>query len=165
MSYEKHELRRVSMSLKIRHLIFVGFNLALLSLSASAIAADFAKSYVVKGKRYYPLAKVNPGFTEKGTASWYDVPTNFGTQTASGERLNDKAMTAASPILPMNTHVKVTNLRNDKSVVVRINDRGPYNSIYGRYPTKRVIDLTKGAARKLGYVDAGTTPVKLVVVK
>lgn len=86
--------------------------------------------------------------TLKGKASWYEIKTNGGTATASGERLNDYAMTAAHKTLPMGTKVRVTNVNNGKSVVVRINDRGPY--IKGR-----IIDVTKGAAQKLDFIKNG----------
>lgn len=93
----------------------------------------------------------------EGDASWYCIECNGGTQTASGERLNDWAMTAAHKTLPMGTRVRVTNLHNDRSVVVRINDRGPY--IKGR-----IIDVTKGVAHKLGFVKKGIVPVKVEVI-
>ncbi|MEM7386812.1 MAG: septal ring lytic transglycosylase RlpA family protein [Verrucomicrobiota bacterium] len=95
--------------------------------------------------------------TYHGKASWYSIKTNRGTQTASGERLSNSAMTAAHKKLKMGTKIRVTNKRNGRSVVVRINDRGPY--IKGR-----IIDVTIGAARKLGMVEAGVVPVKVEVL-
>ncbi len=95
--------------------------------------------------------------TQTGLASYYTVKTNHGRQTASGERFRPKAMTAAHRTLPFDTRVKVTNLRNGKSVKVRINDRGPY--VEGR-----IIDLTKAAARRLDMLDAGVVPVKVEVL-
>ena len=83
-----------------------------------------------------------------GKASWYAL----GSRTASGERMNPSAMTAAHRSLPFGTKVRVTNKRNGKSVVVRINDRGPF--IRGR-----VLDVSKGAANELGFVNAGHAPV------
>lgn len=83
-----------------------------------------------------------------GSASWYALTSI----TASGERMNPAAMTAAHRSLPFGSRVKVTNQRNGKSVVVRINDRGPF--IKGR-----VIDLSKAAARKLGFIRSGHTKV------
>lgn len=83
-----------------------------------------------------------------GSASWYALTS----KTASGERMNPAAMTAAHRSLPFGSKVKVTNQRNGKSVVVRINDRGPF--IKGR-----VIDLSKAAAHKLGFVGAGHTKI------
>jgi rare lipoprotein A len=90
---------------------------------------------------------------ETGRASWYALTS----RTASGERCNPKAMTAAHPSLPFGTKVQVENLRNGRSVVVRINDRGPY--VAGR-----VIDLTKAAAAALGFVERGIAKVRLTVL-
>lgn len=83
-----------------------------------------------------------------GRASWYALHS----RTASGERMNPDAMTAAHRSLPFGTRLKITNQNNGKSVVVRINDRGPF--IKGR-----VLDLSKGAARQLGFVGAGHAKV------
>jgi rare lipoprotein A len=92
-------------------------------------------------------------FQETGRASWYG-PGFHGRKTASGERYNMNAMTAAHKTLPLASYVRVTNTTNDKSVVVKINDRGPY--VRGR-----VIDLSYAAARLLGFRKAGTTRVKI----
>ena len=83
-----------------------------------------------------------------GSASWYALHS----KTASGERMNPAALTAAHRTLPFGTKVKVTNQRNGKSVVVRINDRGPF--VKGR-----VIDLSKAAASKLGFIKSGHTKI------
>ncbi|EHK58735.1 septal ring lytic transglycosylase RlpA family protein [Allomesorhizobium alhagi] len=83
-----------------------------------------------------------------GGASWYALHS----KTASGERMNPAAMTAAHRSLPFGTKVKVTNKKTGKSVVVRINDRGPF--IKGR-----VIDVSKGAAQKLGFIKSGHTSI------
>jgi rare lipoprotein A len=93
---------------------------------------------------------------EIGIASHYSTKT--GTKTASGEKLNDNAFTAAHKTLPLGTLVKVTNLKNNKSVVVRINDRGPY-------PKGRIIDVSRVAANALGFYEQGLTKVKVEVVK
>ncbi|MBS1518462.1 MAG: septal ring lytic transglycosylase RlpA family protein [Bacteroidetes bacterium] len=85
---------------------------------------------------------VDPGYTQEGDASWYG-PGFHGRKTANGERFNTNEMTAAHKTLPFNTLVKVTNLSNDMSVIVRINDRGPY--VRGR-----IIDLSKAAKQELG---------------
>lgn len=92
-----------------------------------------------------------------GYASWYG-PGFHGKKTANGERYNQNKMTAAHKILPMNTWVKVTNLENDRSAIVRINDRGPYKK-------NRIIDLTRSAAEKLGFKEQGTARVSLKVLK
>ncbi|MGI9350238.1 MAG: septal ring lytic transglycosylase RlpA family protein [Rhizobiaceae bacterium] len=83
-----------------------------------------------------------------GSASWYALHST----TASGERMNPNAMTAAHRSLKFGTKVKVTNRKNGKSVIVRINDRGPFAK-------GRVLDLSKAAAAKLGYISRGHTPV------
>ncbi|MCA9789447.1 MAG: septal ring lytic transglycosylase RlpA family protein [Cyanobacteria bacterium HKST-UBA06] len=92
-----------------------------------------------------------------GQASWYG-PGFHGRRTANGERFDMDSLTAAHRTLPFNTRVKVTNVRNGKSVVVRINDRGPY--AHGR-----VIDLSKGAAREIGLISSGTATIHLEVVE
>ena len=91
--------------------------------------------------------------TSTGVASYYWQ----GRSTASGERFNPTGMTAAHRSLPFGTKVRVTNLHNGRSVVVRINDRGPF--IRGR-----IIDVSRGAASELGFVKNGITKVKLAVV-
>lgn len=95
---------------------------------------------------------------EHGKASWYSIKTNFGTKTASGERLSNDAPTAAHKTLPMGTRVRVINLNNNKSEIVTINDRGPF--IRGR-----IIDVTIGTAERLGFVKNGVAPVKVEVLK
>ena len=92
-------------------------------------------------------------FQQVGTASWYG-PGFHGKRTASGERFDQNALTAAHRKLPLGSVVKVTNLDNGRSIVVAINDRGPYTK-------GRVIDLSKGAARKLGIVDDGIAKVRI----
>jgi len=94
---------------------------------------------------------------EQGYASWYGRKEN-GKETASGEKYRQSAMTAAHKTLPFDTEVRVTNLTNDRSVKVRINDRGPY--VDGR-----IIDLSKAAARKIDMVKQGVAPVKVEVFK
>jgi rare lipoprotein A (peptidoglycan hydrolase) len=96
-----------------------------------------------------------PSFMQEGLASWY-AGTRRHKITANGEVMANNAMTAAHRSLPMNTMVRVTNLSNGVSVLVRINDRGPF--IAGR-----VIDLSPGAAAWLGMKAAGVAPVRLVV--
>ena len=91
-----------------------------------------------------------------GQASWYG-PGFHGRLTANGERYNQNAMTAAHPTLRFGTRVKVTNLRNRRSVVVRINDRGPYAK-------GRVIDVSAAAARSLGMIKSGVAPVKVTIL-
>lgn len=94
---------------------------------------------------------------QNGKASWYSIRTNGGTKTASGKRLCDHSATAAHKTLPFGTKVKVINTRNNKSEVVVITDRGPF--VHGR-----IIDVTIGTARRLGFADAGLAPVRIEVI-
>lgn len=90
---------------------------------------------------------------QRGTASWYG-PGFHGRRTASGERFNSLAMTAAHPTLPFGTKLRVVNESNGRSVVVRVNDRGPFAH-------RRIIDLAKGPAQALGLTSSGTAYVSL----
>jgi rare lipoprotein A len=110
------------------------------------------ESYVVNGKRYY-VRKDSKGFVERGIASWYGTKFH-GRRTSSGETYDMYAMTAAHKTLPLPTYASVRNLNTDQTVVVRINDRGPFHD-------NRVIDLSYTAAVKLGIVKAGTGLVEL----
>lgn len=99
-----------------------------------------------------------PGWTEDGTASWYGGRDGFeGKPTASGEIYDSSLLTAAHRELPLGTIVDVTNLDNEKTVRVRVNDRGPF--VFGR-----VIDLSRAAAAKIGLIGPGTGPVRITVV-
>lgn len=108
--------------------------------------------YVIRGKTYHVM-KSAKGYKAKGIASWYGSKSGRE-KTSSGERYNRNGMTAAHPTLPLNTRVQVKNLNNGRTVVVRINDRGPFLA-------GRVIDLSFGAAKKLGI--QGTAPVEITV--
>lgn len=90
-------------------------------------------------------------------ASWYG-PGFAGKLTANGERFDPDAMTCAHPKLKFGTEVEVTNLENGKSVIVRVNDRGPFAK-------DRVIDLSKEAAKRLGFIDTGVAKVRVEVVE
>jgi len=111
--------------------------------------------YTVLGKRYVVLDS-GEGYVERGVASWYG-PTFHGVSTSMGERYDMYAMTAAHKTLPLPAYARVTNLRNGKSVVVRINDRGPFVA-------NRIIDLSYTAAAKLDMLRDGTTLVEVRVV-
>jgi rare lipoprotein A len=113
------------------------------------------RPYVVRGIRYHPTV-VSVGDVFKGNASWYG-PDFHGKLTSNGERYNMWGMTAAHKTLPMNTIVQVTNLRNGKTTVVRINDRGPFVAT-------RIIDLSKAAASKIDMIGHGTAPIRLEVL-
>jgi len=133
-------------------------SLGLLSCTANValVKNETGKPYSVKGKTYVPLKKVAAGHVQKGVASWYG-PGFHGKKTSSGEKYDMYNMTAAHNVLPMNTLIKVTNLANNKAVVVRINDRGPFID-------DRIIDLSYGAAKELGMLGPGTVPVRLAVL-
>ena len=108
------------------------------------------KPYTIRGKTYYPLLSAK-GFREEGIASWYGSDFH-GKKTANGERYDMYGMTAAHKLLPFGTTVKVTNRENGRSIVVRINDRGPFVA-------NRVIDLTRTGAEGIGMIAKGTAPV------
>lgn len=110
------------------------------------------KAYTVLGKTYRPLLSA-AGFREEGIASWYGRDFH-GKKTANGEIYNMYAMTAAHKILPLGTVVRVKHLGNGRSIVVRVNDRGPFVS-------GRIIDLSYTAAKKLGMIGSGTARVRL----
>lgn len=108
--------------------------------------------YDVDGRRYYVLATAE-GYEATGVASWYG-PTFDGLKTSDGDRYDMYAMTAAHKTLPLPTYARVTNLANGKSVVVRINDRGPFVA-------NRIIDLSYTAAAKLDMLRDGTAMVEV----
>ncbi len=97
-----------------------------------------------------------PGFTETGIASWYGSDFHHK-RTANGERFDMNGLTAAHRTLPFDSYVRVTNAANGRSVVVRINDRGPFVG-------DRIIDLSAKAARQLGMKDGGLARVRIEVV-
>ncbi len=106
--------------------------------------------YTVFGVTYFPLSSP-VGYREKGIASWYGKKFH-GRRTSSGETYNMYAMTAAHKTLPLPTYVEVTNLKNNRKVIVKVNDRGPF--IDGR-----IIDLSYTAAKELDLIGSGTGPV------
>ena len=108
--------------------------------------------YDAMGKRYYVMG-TSTGYIERGVASWYG-PTFDGVNTSSGERYDMYGMTAAHKTLPLPTYARVTNLRNGRTIVVRINDRGPFVG-------NRLIDLSYTAAAKLDMLREGTAFVEI----
>lgn len=112
-------------------------------------------SYTVRGKIYHVLKQAD-GYREKGLASWYGLKFH-DKRTSSGEPYDMYAMTAAHKTLPLPTWVRVTNLDNNKSVVVKVNDRGPFHA-------GRIIDLSYTAASRLGVLGRGTAPVEVVAI-
>lgn len=123
--------------------------------NSAAIQRSTMRSYTVFGIRYYPRIE-SMGAKFYGIASWYG-PNFHAKKTSNGETYNMYALTAAHKTFPMNTMVKVDNLDNGRSVLVRINDRGPFVG-------KRIIDLSNKAARTIDMVKKGTANVKLTVI-
>jgi rare lipoprotein A len=115
-----------------------------------------AKPYVIKGVTYYPLTSVSSDYEETGVASWYGEDFH-NRKTASGEKFDMYAFTAAHRTLPMPTYLTVLNLENNKSVVVKVNDRGPFSK-------GRIIDLSYAAAKQLDMLNSGTARVHITVL-
>lgn len=112
---------------------------------------QIGKKYTIRGRTYHP--KEDPNYNAVGLASWYG-PNFHGRLTANGEVYDQYALSAAHPTLPLPSYVKVTNMENGSSVVVRVNDRGPFAH-------DRVIDLSARAAELLGYTKKGLAKVKV----
>lgn len=121
------------------------------------LMAITAQGCVTVAGQHRTPSKNQLGWTQTGVASWYGRDFHKR-MTASGEAYNMYAMTAAHKTLPLHSRVRVKNLQNGKTVVVRINDRGPY--VDGR-----IIDLTKKAAQRLGMVHTGTARVHIMVIR
>ena len=113
------------------------------------------RNYEVRNKKYQVL-KDAKGFSQTGIASWYGKKFH-GHLTSNGEIYDMYSMSAAHKSLPLPTYVKVTNLTNDKSVIVRVNDRGPFHQ-------NRIIDLSYSAAYKIGLLKTGTAKVKITAI-
>lgn len=120
----------------------------------SDVPVRVGKPYTVRGVTYVPAA--DPAYDYLGYASWYG--NESGNRTANGERFLPKAVTAAHKTLPLPSYVEVTSLETGRTILVRINDRGPFA---GR---GRIIDLSRGAAEQLGIRAAGQAPVRVRVV-
>lgn len=126
---------------------------AVVTNESKSVAAS--RKYTVLGKSYTPM-KSEVGYKEEGIASWYGRKFH-GYYTSNGEVFNMFSMTAAHKTLPLPSFVKVTNLHNGRSAIVRVNDRGPFHE-------DRIIDLSYAAAYKLGYHANGTAKVKLEAI-
>jgi len=111
--------------------------------------------YTVLGQTYY-LMEDETDYRERGIASWYGKKFH-GRRTSNGEVYDMYAMTAAHKKLPIPSYVRVTNLENDRQVVVRVNDRGPFHE-------NRIIDLSYAAAQRLGFADQGTAEVEVEII-
>lgn len=123
--------------------------------NSAAMHRATMRPYQIAGKWYHPTM-VRVGDTQRGIASWYG-PKFHARKTSNGEIYDMYASTAAHKTLPMNSMVKVDNLENGKSVIVRVNDRGPF-------VTGRIIDLSNKAARAIDMVGRGTAKVKITIL-
>lgn len=125
--------------------------------------------YTVNGIRYEPMTVAEAGsYKEAGVASWYGYETrnkSGGHMTANGEAFDPNGLTAAHKYLPLPTYVRVTNLENGRSIIVRVNDRGPFPSPTNPLSGERIIDLSMGAAKKLGFYREGTARVRVETVQ
>lgn len=111
------------------------------------------KQYTIKGKTYTPNKVIN--YNKTGIASWYGVNDGcHGRKTANGDKYNRNLLSAAHPTLPLPSLVKVTNLKNNKSLIVMVNDRGPFAK-------NRIIDVSEKAAKLLSFKTAGLTKVRV----
>ncbi len=154
------------MSRTLRRILIVGASAGLLAACATqepqqpvtvppnAGVYKIGKPYEIAGTWYYP--REQPDYDETGIASWYG-PTFYGKRTADGEIFDANALTAAHRTLPLPVNVRVTNLENGRSLVVRVNDRGPFAK-------GRIIDLSEEAAKLLGFYDQGTARVRVTYV-
>jgi len=132
--------------------------LTLVAAATALLLSSCASSGDAHASSHMSLDQWNVSTVQHGKASWYSVKTNRGTRTASGERLSNAAATAAHKTLPLGTKVRVTNMTNGKSEIVRITDRGPYTR-------GRIIDVTVGCAERLGFYSRGVVPVKVEVLQ
>lgn len=118
--------------------------------------------YVVNGRKYVPMSLDEADhYREEGIASWYGYETRSekgGYMTANGEVFDPNGLNAAHKYLPLPCYVKVTNLENKKSIIIRVNDRGPF--VKGR-----IIDISAYGAKKLGYYQKGTARVRVETIK
>jgi rare lipoprotein A len=122
---------------------------------AERFVSGTLKPYVAMGNSYRPMNKLAP-YHARGVASWYGTRYQ-GLPTASGELYDAMKLTAAHPLLPIPSYVRVTNVENGRTLVVRVNDRGPFLS-------DRIIDLSYVAAAKLGYATKGSALVEIEVI-
>lgn len=113
------------------------------------------RPYQIAGRWYHPY--FDPNYDQVGIASWYGKPFH-GRRTANGERFDRNRLSAAHPTLPLPSLVRVTNLANQREMVLRVNDRGPFIG-------DRLIDLSQAAARHLGFERQGTAPVRVTFVR
>ena len=139
---------------------FVAIGLLLLALAGCSSSSPpgvykLGQPYHIQGRWYYP--EFDPEYDQVGVASWYGEPFH-GRATANGERFDRGVVTAAHPTLPLPSLVRVVNLANDRELVVRVNDRGPFVG-------DRLIDLSQEGARQLGFERQGLAQVRIQFVR
>jgi peptidoglycan lytic transglycosylase len=123
-----------------------------------------ASPYVIRGKTYVPMsAEAAQKYREVGIASWYGHES--GRMTANGEAFNPNGLTAAHKYLPIPMFVQVTNLENGKAIIVRVNDRGPFPADETLRSGDRILDLSMGAAKRLGFYAKGTAMVRVEAIR
>ncbi len=151
--------------MSLRSSIFLVTSASLACLLFSSCASKYPgykrAPYTIRGQRYYPL-EVEEAlvFREEGVASWYDERRFFGLKrgtTALGESFRPGARAGAHKTLPLPCKVRVTNLENGRTTVLRLNDRGPFIS-------GRILDVTPAVAHDLGFRDRGLTKVRIEVI-
>ena len=148
-------MKKLSLALALAGSVFASTVLAQAAAPAAAASAAVAPAVAAPAADSAKPA-ASSGDTMSGKAAWYGHKFN-GRTTASGQRFNAAAMTAAHPTLPFGSRVKVTNTSNKRSVIVVINDRGPTSP-------SRIIDVSQAAAKRLGFTRSGVTDVTLKVV-
>jgi peptidoglycan lytic transglycosylase len=148
-------VKKLSLLLQILFLFCSSLLLFNTTLAARQKTPGTQRPYIINNRTYYPLPTAD-GYVESGIASWYGRDFH-GRRTSNGETYNMHNITAAHKLLPMHTMLLVQNEENGKTVVVRVNDRGPF--IQGR-----IIDLSYGAAQKLGLVHSGTAQVTITAL-
>lgn len=146
--------RNTTIPCLIFSLFIIFFSLHAIAEAATSTPAT-QRPYVIKGKKYYPIPN-SDGFKQRGTASWYGKDFH-GRMTSNGETYDMYDMTAAHKTLPMDTMLLVKNTENNKKLVVRVNDRGPF--VNGR-----IIDLSYKAANQLGVIGNGTAKVEILAL-
>lgn len=147
-----HELPKSRFSVLIILLCSVCLMLTGCGSKQKAPGTASFRPYTINGRTYYPLRSAR-GYVQEGRASWYG-PGFHGKKTASGEIYKQYGMTAAHTVLPLHTMVRVTNLQNGRSVILRVNDRGPFID-------NRVIDVSRAAALRLSMISGGTAWVRI----
>ncbi len=144
-------MRRLQYS-RLTPLLLIGLLAACQSQGPVPGGVKVGKPYVINGKTYYP--SYDSSYDKTGDASWYG-PGFHGNSTANGERFDQNDLTAAHPTLPMPSLIRVTNLENNKSAIIRVNDRGPFKR-------NRIIDLSKKSAETLGIKSIGRVRVQFL---